>query len=99
MAGAAAGAYYDEASVTAATFDTTDFSEDTKRQMSSLYFVSLDEAESAELSNILGQMGAIYGSYQVRNNRHAALQQQQQFTFTKSNRINRSINDDKHVII
>ena len=52
--------------------------------MSSLYFVSLDEAESAELSNILGQMGAIYGSYQVRNNR-----QQQQFTFIKSNRINR----------
>ncbi len=51
--------------------------------MSSLYFVSLDEAESAELSNILGQMGVIYGSYQVRNNR-----QQQQFTFIKSNRIN-----------
>jgi hypothetical protein len=33
--------------------------------MSSLYFVSLDDTESAELSNILNQMGAIYGSYQV----------------------------------
>ena len=38
--------------------------------MSSLYFVSLDEAESAELSDILGQMGAIYGSYQVPCNSH-----------------------------
>ena len=65
MAAGAAGAYYDEASATAATFDTTNFSDETKRQMSSLYFVSLDDTESAELSNILNQMGAIYGSYQV----------------------------------
>ena len=65
VAGSAAGAYYDEASATAATFDTTNFSEDTKRQMSSLYFVSFDDVESQELSCILSQMGAIYGSYQV----------------------------------
>ena len=33
--------------------------------MASLYSVSLDEAESAELGDILNTMGRLYGSYQV----------------------------------
>jgi len=33
--------------------------------MASLYSVSLDEAESTELNDILNTMGRIYGSYQV----------------------------------
>jgi len=61
------GRYYAEASATALTFDTTNFSEDTKRQMASLYYIGLDSAESSELSNILNEMSRIYGSYQVRN--------------------------------
>ena len=64
-AGAVAGAYYGEASVNASTFDTTNFSEDTKRQLSYLQSKSLDDAESEELYNILSEMGRIYGSYQV----------------------------------
>lgn len=62
-----AGAYYAEASANASTFDTTNFSEDTKRQFSYLQSVSLDDAESEELYNILSEMGRIYGSYQVQD--------------------------------
>ncbi len=62
-----AGAYYAEASANASTFDTTNFSEDTKRQFSYLQSVSLDDAESEELYNILSEMGRIYGSYQAQD--------------------------------
>jgi len=59
-------AYYEEASKNASTFDTTNFSEDTKRQMASLYSVSLDDEEKAELEGIISQMGLLYATYQVR---------------------------------
>ena len=65
VAGGVAGAYYGEASANASQFDSTNFSEDTKRQLSYLQFVSLDDAESEELNNLLSEMGRIYGSYQV----------------------------------
>ena len=58
--------YYQEASKNASTFDTTNFSEDTKRQMASLYSVSLDDEEKAELEGIISQMGLLYATYQVR---------------------------------
>ena len=57
--------YYQEASKNASTFDTTNFSEDTKRQMASLYSVSLDDEEKAELEGIISQMGLLYATYQV----------------------------------
>ena len=65
VAGGVAGAYYGEASANASQFDSTNFSEDTKRQLSYLQSVSLDDAESEELNNLLSEMGRIYGSYQV----------------------------------
>nr|CAH0112907.1 unnamed protein product [Daphnia galeata] len=60
-----AEAYYGEASANASQFDSTTFSEDTKRQLSYLQSVSLDDAESEELNNLLSEMGRIYGSYQA----------------------------------
>ena len=60
------GVYYTQAAAEAATFDTTNFSEDTKRQLSYLNYVGLDGAEGRELSSILSEMGRIYGEYQVR---------------------------------
>jgi len=58
-------AYYEKAPKKASTFDTTNFSEDTKRQMASLYSVSLDDEEKAELEGIVSQMGLLYATYQV----------------------------------
>lgn len=65
VAGARAGTYYASAAVTAAEFDTTNFSEDTKRQLSYLDSVGLPADEARELNDILGEMSRIYGSYQV----------------------------------
>lgn len=65
IAGGIVGAYYVRASNEAATFDTTNFSEDTKRQLSYLSYVGLDGPEGSELSSILSEMGRIYGEYQA----------------------------------
>jgi len=54
--------YNAEAIVMANTFDTTDFSQDTKRQLSKVGSLSLSTEETEELSGIIAQMGDIYGS-------------------------------------
>lgn len=59
------GAYYVVAAEEASTFDTTNFSEDTKRQLSYLSYVGLEGPEADELGSILSEMGRIYGEYQV----------------------------------
>ena len=57
--------YYAQASAEASTFDTSGFSASTKREMSSLYSVGLEEAEADELNNILYEMSNIYGTYRA----------------------------------
>ena len=58
-------AYAEEAFEIASTFDTTDFSTDTKRQFQEVGDVSLPEAEESELSSLIVQMGKVYGSTEI----------------------------------
>jgi len=57
--------YGDEAFAIADAFDTTDFSEDTKRQLKKVGSRSLPAAESSELAQAISEMGKIYGSTKV----------------------------------
>jgi hypothetical protein len=65
--GGRVGAYSDQAFVEASQFDSTNFSPDTKRQLSLVGSQSLSDEEMNELYDIQNQMGNIYASYQVRH--------------------------------
>jgi len=53
--------YSDEAYAIASTFDTSNFTEDTKRQFSFVGKKSLADEEMKNLSGIISAMGSIYG--------------------------------------
>jgi hypothetical protein len=57
--------YQAEALSNATSFNTTDFSEDTKRQLKKVGSIPLPEDEEQELSRIIADMGEIYGSTKV----------------------------------
>jgi len=54
-----------EAFANSTEFDTTDFSYDTKRQLSKVGSKSLSDEEMEELSTVIAQMGDIYGSTRI----------------------------------
>ena len=65
MVGDDLGAYHAKATKKALRFDTTRFSEETRRQLTSFKSVGLGGKDARELSHVLNQMKQIYGSFQV----------------------------------
>ena len=58
-------AYNEEALEIASIFDTTNFAEDTRRQLKEVGSQPLPEDEERELSNIISEMGKVYGGTKV----------------------------------
>jgi len=69
----AVSAYSAEAYAEAAVFDTTNFSPDTKRQLSKVGSKSLSEEEMRNLSSIISEMGSIYGQASINLGLSAAM--------------------------
>lgn len=65
MVGDDLGAYHAKATKKALRFDTTRFSEETRRQLTSFKSVGLGGKDARELSHVLNQMKQIYGSFQA----------------------------------
>ena len=59
------GVYYAKAARKALQFNTTGFSKETIRQMTSFKSVGLGHEDDKELGRILNEMTQIYGSFQV----------------------------------
>ena len=57
--------YGEEALEIASIFDSTNFTEDTRRQLKEVGVQPLPEDEERELSNIISEMGKVYGSTKV----------------------------------
>jgi len=64
-AGLAVGVYGEQANEEASQFDPTNFSDDTKRQLSKVGGKGLSEEEMQNLSSIISEMGSIYGQAKV----------------------------------
>lgn len=57
--------YNEEALEIASTFDSSNFSQDTQRQLKEVGTRPLPEEEEIELSNIISEMGKVYGGAEV----------------------------------